>query len=107
MSPPTKMRQHRVGLRVRAPAAALMVALLLSHAHEPLARLAPEHAANHSAVHRPRGMISPAREQVGVLRAVPSGPEPSRAVPSGPRAPQSLPESPRPLGRQLRGACFL
>ena len=70
MSPPTKMRQHRVGLRVRAPAAALMVALLLSHAHEPLARLTPEHAANHSAVHRPRGMISPAREQVGVLPGI-------------------------------------
>ena len=40
-------------------------------------------------------------------RAVPSGPERSRAVPSGPRAPQSLPESPRPLGRHLRRACFL
>ena len=91
MSPPTKMRQHRVGLRVRAPAAALMVALLLSHAHEPLARLAPEHAANHSAVHRPRGMISPAREQVGVLRAVPSGPERSRAVPSRPEPSRAVP----------------
>ena len=31
MSPPTKRRQHRLGLRVRAPAAALMVALLFSH----------------------------------------------------------------------------